>query len=117
MAFVNTFGPAQPIAPFGNGCSKMRTIRMGEDAGCSRRSLRLRGAGWETGKRELIEEFRAKAAAMGLALDELLGSPARAGRPAGKAEFLHHRQGGQLVVLRAGDVELAWTSPVEWKLR
>jgi DNA-binding protein H-NS len=39
----------------------------------------------ESGRRELIEEFRAKAAEMGLSLDELLGSPAQAGRTAGKA--------------------------------
>ena len=44
-----------------------------------------RDARRESGRRELIEEFRAKAAEMGLSLDELLGSPARAGRPAGKA--------------------------------
>ena len=39
----------------------------------------------ENGKRELIEEFRAKAAEMGLSMDELVGSSPRTGRPAGKA--------------------------------
>jgi DNA-binding protein H-NS len=46
---------------------------------------RLREARRESGKRELVEEFRAKAAAMGLSFEELLRSPAQAGRPAGKA--------------------------------
>jgi DNA-binding protein H-NS len=45
---------------------------------------RQREARRESGKRELVEEFRAKAQAMGLALEELLGSPAQAGRPAPK---------------------------------
>jgi DNA-binding protein H-NS len=39
----------------------------------------------ESGKKELVEEFRAKAAEMGLLLDELLRSPSSAGRPAAKA--------------------------------
>lgn len=39
----------------------------------------------ESGKKELVEEFRAKAEALGMSLDELLGSSAQAGRPAGKA--------------------------------
>lgn len=43
-----------------------------------------RDARREFGRRELIEEFSAKAAEMGLSLDELLGSPAQAGRTAGK---------------------------------
>jgi DNA-binding protein H-NS len=38
----------------------------------------------ESGKRELVEEFRAKAEAMGLSLNELLGSSVQTGRPAGK---------------------------------
>ena len=46
---------------------------------------RQREARRESGKKELVEEFRAKAEAMGLSLDELLRSPASAGRPAGKA--------------------------------
>ncbi len=39
----------------------------------------------ESCKKELVEEFRAKAEAMGLSLEELLRSPASAGRPAAKA--------------------------------
>ncbi len=39
----------------------------------------------ESGKRELVEEFRAKAEALGMSLDELLGSSAQVSRPAGKA--------------------------------
>ena len=35
--------------------------------------------------KELVEEFRAKAAEMGLSLDELLRSPASTSRPDGKA--------------------------------
>ena len=38
----------------------------------------------ESGKRELVEEFRAKAGALGLSLEELLRSPAQTGRPAPK---------------------------------
>ncbi len=46
---------------------------------------RQREARRESGKKELVEEFRAKAAEMGLSLEELLRSPASAGRPAAKA--------------------------------
>ena len=46
---------------------------------------RQREARRESGKKELVEEFRAKAAAMGMSLEELLGSPAQSGRPAAKA--------------------------------
>src|SRR4051794_27894092 len=46
MAFVNRFGHAPPIAPSRGGRFRMPTIRMGEDAGCSRRSLRLLCGGW-----------------------------------------------------------------------
>ena len=46
MAFVNRFGHAPPIAPRGDGRFRMHTIRMGEDAGFSRRSLRLLCGGW-----------------------------------------------------------------------
>jgi DNA-binding protein H-NS len=38
----------------------------------------------ESGKRELVEEFRAKAEAMGLSLDELVGGSAQIGRSAPK---------------------------------
>ncbi len=38
----------------------------------------------ESGKKELVEEFRAKAEAVGLSLEELLGSPAQTGRPGPK---------------------------------
>jgi DNA-binding protein H-NS len=48
-------------------------------AAAQRREERL-----ESGKRELVEEFRAKAEALGLSLEELLGSPAQTGRPAKK---------------------------------
>ncbi len=46
---------------------------------------RQREAKRESGKKELMEEFRAKAEAMGLSLEELLRSPASTGRPAAKA--------------------------------
>ena len=46
---------------------------------------RQREARRESGKKELVEEFRAKAEAMGLSLEELLRSPASTGRPAAKA--------------------------------
>jgi DNA-binding protein H-NS len=47
---------------------------------------RQREARKETGRRELVEEFRARAAAMGLSLEELLGEMAqRRGRPRGEA--------------------------------
>ena len=39
----------------------------------------------ETGRRELVEEFRSRAAEMGLSLEELLGNGAQPGRPPGKA--------------------------------
>ena len=39
----------------------------------------------ESGKKELVEEFRAKAEAMGLSLAELVGGSAQTGRPAPKA--------------------------------
>ncbi len=45
---------------------------------------RQREARRESGKKELGEEFRAKAAEMGLSLDELLRSPASTGRSSGK---------------------------------
>ena len=38
----------------------------------------------ESGKRELIEEIRAKAEAMGLSLEELIGGSTQTGRPAPK---------------------------------
>jgi len=47
----------------------------------------------ESGKRELVEEFRAKAEAMGLSLNELLGSSVQTGRPAGKTR--QPRKGAQ----------------------
>ena len=46
---------------------------------------RQREARRESGKMELVEEFRAKAAEMGLSLEELLRSPASTGRPTAKA--------------------------------
>ena len=46
---------------------------------------RQREAKRESGKKDLVEEFRTKAAAMGLSLEELLRSPASTGRPAAKA--------------------------------
>ena len=47
----------------------------------------------ESGKRELVEEFRAKAEAMGLSLQELLGGSVQTGRPAGKTR--QPRKGAQ----------------------
>jgi DNA-binding protein H-NS len=46
---------------------------------------RQRETSRESGKRELVEEFRAKAAAMGLSLEELVGGAARTGRTPGRA--------------------------------
>ena len=46
---------------------------------------RQREARKETGRRELVEEFKARAAAMGLSLEALLGNGARPSRPQGKA--------------------------------
>ena len=46
---------------------------------------RQREARRESGKKELVEEFRAKAEAFGLSLEELLRTPASSGRPAAKA--------------------------------
>ncbi len=45
---------------------------------------RQREARRESGKKELVEEFRAKAEAMGLSLAELIGDSAQTGRPAVK---------------------------------
>ena len=45
---------------------------------------RQREARRESGKKVLVEEFRAKAAAMGVSLEELLGSSAQTDRPAAK---------------------------------
>jgi DNA-binding protein H-NS len=45
---------------------------------------RQREARRESGKKELVEEFRAKAAAMGLSLAELLGGSVQASRSGGK---------------------------------
>jgi DNA-binding protein H-NS len=45
---------------------------------------RQREAKRESGKKELVEEFRAKAEAMGLSLAELVGSSAQASRTAAK---------------------------------
>lgn len=45
---------------------------------------RQREAKRENGKKELIEEFRARAEALGLSLDELAASSPKAGRPAGR---------------------------------
>jgi DNA-binding protein H-NS len=52
----------------------------------------------ESGKRELVEEFRAKAEALGLSLDELLGRSAATGRPEGKAR--QPRGGAQAATAR-----------------
>ncbi len=46
---------------------------------------RQREARRESGKKELIEEFRAKAEAFGLSLEELLGKSVQTGRSAAKA--------------------------------
>ena len=46
---------------------------------------RQREAKRESGKRELIEEFRARAEALGLSLDELAANSSKAGRPSGKS--------------------------------
>ena len=46
---------------------------------------RQREARRESGKKELVEEFRAKAAAMGLSLEELLRTPASPGRESAPA--------------------------------
>ncbi len=43
---------------------------------------RQREARRESGKKELVEEFRAKAEAMGVSLAELIGGSAQTGRPA-----------------------------------
>ena len=45
---------------------------------------RQREARRESGKKELVEEFRAKAEAMGLSMGELLGGSIQAGRTAAK---------------------------------
>ena len=45
---------------------------------------RQREARRETGKKELVEEFRAKAEAMGLSLEELVRTSGQPSRPAGK---------------------------------
>jgi DNA-binding protein H-NS len=42
----------------------------------------------ESGKKELVEEFKARAAEMGLSLHELVGSTGQAGRTARKARSL-----------------------------
>jgi DNA-binding protein H-NS len=39
----------------------------------------------ESGKKELMEEFRARAEALGLSLDELAANSSKAGRPSGKS--------------------------------
>ncbi len=46
---------------------------------------RQREAKRESGKRELIEEFRARAEALGMSLGELAAGSSKAGRPSGKA--------------------------------
>ena len=46
---------------------------------------RQREAKRESGKRELIEEFRARAEALGLSRDELAANSSKAGRPSGKS--------------------------------
>ncbi len=46
---------------------------------------RQREARRESGKKELVEEFRAKAEAFGLSLEELLGKSVQTGRPGAKA--------------------------------
>ena len=45
---------------------------------------RQREAKRESGKRELMEEFRARAEALGLSLGELAAGSSKAGRPSGK---------------------------------
>ncbi len=45
---------------------------------------RQREAKRESGKRELVEEFRARAEALGLSLEELAAGSPKAGRPSGK---------------------------------
>ena len=43
----------------------------------------------ESGKKELIEEFRARAEALGLSLGELAADSSKAGRPSGKSPPAH----------------------------
>ena len=45
---------------------------------------RQREARRDSGKKELVEEFKAKAEAIGLSLEELIGGSAHTGRPAPK---------------------------------
>jgi DNA-binding protein H-NS len=45
---------------------------------------RQREAKRESGKKELVEEFRARAEALGLSLEELAAGPPKTGRPSGK---------------------------------
>ena len=45
---------------------------------------RQREAKRESGKKELMEEFRARAEALGLSLNELAAGTSKAGRPSGK---------------------------------
>jgi DNA-binding protein H-NS len=45
---------------------------------------RQREAKRESGKKELMEEFRARAEALGLSLEELAAGPPKTGRPSGK---------------------------------
>ena len=53
----------------------------------------------ESGKRELVEEFRAKAEALGLSLDELLGNSAPTGGSGAKTR--RPRKGGSTTPLPA----------------
>lgn len=75
---------------------------------------RQREAKRESGRKELVEEFRARAEAMGLSLEELLGSPAQTGRPA--SETRQSRKGATgapsappLVKYRNPDTDETWS--------
>ncbi len=69
---------ASDVIPLLDGLTVADLDKVIAEAGRQRETRR------ESGKKELVEEFRAKATAMGLSLEELIGGSAQTGRPAPK---------------------------------
>jgi len=69
--------------------SRLEGLTIGELGKVIAAAEQQREAKRATGKKELVEEFRARAEALGLSLGELAASASKAGRPSGKDPSTH----------------------------
>ena len=69
--------------------SRLEGLTIGELGKVIAAAEQQREAERETGKKELMEEFRARAEALGLSLGELAASASKASRPSGKDPSTH----------------------------